>query len=181
MIDLHMHTTYSDGRDSLSAMVNAAAALGYEYIAITDHSARAAASRTVDGDALARQRDDIARRKQIFVPLDRAALPREAVRARELPRPDALAPVGTGRRDVDEHVRVHELELRHRARDRDGLLEVVSARPMVCRHRRGTEQRCCQDASRSLHPSSIGAAHRAVNAARAPSAPRRNPHRRQAR
>jgi DNA polymerase (family X) len=59
--DLHMHTTYSDGRDSLSAMAHAAAALGYEYIAITDHSARAGASRTVTVDALARQRNDIAR------------------------------------------------------------------------------------------------------------------------
>jgi DNA polymerase (family X) len=59
--DLHMHTIYSDGRDSLSAMAHTAAALGYEYIAITDHSARAAASRTVTVDALARQRDDIAR------------------------------------------------------------------------------------------------------------------------
>ncbi len=59
--DLHMHTTYSDGRDSLSVMVHTAAALGYEYIAITDHSARAGASRTVTVDALARQRDDIAR------------------------------------------------------------------------------------------------------------------------
>ena len=37
--DLHMHTTSSDGRDSSSAMVHAAAALGGEYIAITDHSA----------------------------------------------------------------------------------------------------------------------------------------------
>jgi DNA polymerase (family 10) len=37
--DLHMHTSYSDGRDNLEAMVQAAAALGYEYIAITDHSA----------------------------------------------------------------------------------------------------------------------------------------------
>jgi DNA polymerase (family 10) len=59
--DLHMHTTYSDGRDSLSAMAHAAAALGYEYIAITDHSAHAGASRTVTVDALARQRNDIAR------------------------------------------------------------------------------------------------------------------------
>ena len=59
--DLHMHTTYSDGRDSLSVMVHTAAALGYEYIAISDHSARAGASRTVTVDALARQRDDIAR------------------------------------------------------------------------------------------------------------------------
>jgi DNA polymerase (family X) len=62
--DLHMHTTYSDGRDSLPAMVHAAAALGYEYIAITDHSARSAASRTVTVDALARQRDDIARLRE---------------------------------------------------------------------------------------------------------------------
>ena len=45
--DLHMHTTYSDGRDSLAVMVQAAAALGYEYIAITDHSARA--GRLADG------------------------------------------------------------------------------------------------------------------------------------
>ena len=59
--DLHLHTTYSDGRDSLPAMVHAAAALGYEYIAVTDHSARAAASRTVSVEALARQRDEIAR------------------------------------------------------------------------------------------------------------------------
>lgn len=33
-----MHTTWSDGRDSMDAMVRASAALGYEYIAITDHS-----------------------------------------------------------------------------------------------------------------------------------------------
>ena len=46
--DLHMHTNYSDGRDTLAAMVQAAAALGYEYIAITDHSERAAAARTAD-------------------------------------------------------------------------------------------------------------------------------------
>src|SRR4029079_10511658 len=29
--DLHMHTTWSDGRDSMDAMVEASAALGYEY------------------------------------------------------------------------------------------------------------------------------------------------------
>jgi DNA polymerase (family 10) len=63
--DLHLHTTYSDGRDNLSTMVRAAAALGYEYIAITDHSARAFASRTVTLDALARQRDEIARLREL--------------------------------------------------------------------------------------------------------------------
>ena len=61
-----MHTTYSDGRDSLAAMVQAAAALGYEYIAITDHSARAAAARTLTLDALERQRDEIARLRERF-------------------------------------------------------------------------------------------------------------------
>ncbi len=64
--DLHMHTSYSDGRDGLEAMVQAAAALGYEYIAITDHSARAAAARTLTLDALQRQRDEIARVRERF-------------------------------------------------------------------------------------------------------------------
>lgn len=36
--DLQVHTTASDGRDSLEAMAEAAEALGYEYLAITDHS-----------------------------------------------------------------------------------------------------------------------------------------------
>jgi DNA polymerase (family 10) len=64
--DLHMHTIYSDGRDSVATMVQAAAALGYEYIAITDHSARSAASRTVTVDALQRQRDEIERVRERF-------------------------------------------------------------------------------------------------------------------
>jgi DNA polymerase (family 10) len=57
--DLHMHTTYSDGRDSLQTMLEAAAALGYEYVAITDHSEHAAASHTMRPDELKRQRDEI--------------------------------------------------------------------------------------------------------------------------
>jgi DNA polymerase (family 10) len=36
--DLHAHTTDSDGRDSLEAMAEAAQDLGYEYLAVTDHS-----------------------------------------------------------------------------------------------------------------------------------------------
>ncbi|MBY0495379.1 MAG: DNA polymerase/3'-5' exonuclease PolX [Cyanobacteria bacterium] len=36
--DLHMHTTESDGRESLETMVAEAKARGLEYIAITDHS-----------------------------------------------------------------------------------------------------------------------------------------------
>lgn len=36
--DLHMHTTASDGKNSIHEMARAAAALGYQYICITDHS-----------------------------------------------------------------------------------------------------------------------------------------------
>jgi DNA polymerase (family 10) len=36
--DLHVHTKETDGADSLEKMVQAAIDLGYEYIAITDHS-----------------------------------------------------------------------------------------------------------------------------------------------
>lgn len=64
--DLHMHSTYSDGADTLESMVAASCALGYEYIAITDHSEHAAASRTLTIDRLARQRDEIARLRERY-------------------------------------------------------------------------------------------------------------------
>jgi DNA polymerase (family X) len=62
--DLHMHTTYSDGRDTLRRMIQATHALGYEYIAITDHSEHAGAARTVTLGQLARQRDEIAQLRE---------------------------------------------------------------------------------------------------------------------
>ena len=37
--DLHMHTTLSDGHASVEEMAEAARELGYDYVAITDHSA----------------------------------------------------------------------------------------------------------------------------------------------
>ncbi len=46
--DLHMHTTATDGRATLREMAEAAAALGYEYIAITDHSKALAMSNGLD-------------------------------------------------------------------------------------------------------------------------------------
>ena len=48
--DLHMHTTATDGRDDLEAMAMAAARLGYEYIAITDHSKALAMANGLDED-----------------------------------------------------------------------------------------------------------------------------------
>jgi DNA polymerase (family 10) len=38
--DLHSHSTWSDGKDTLEAMANAAKARGYAYLAITDHGER---------------------------------------------------------------------------------------------------------------------------------------------
>jgi DNA polymerase (family X) len=64
--DLHMHTTFSDGRDSAREMASACDALGYEYIAITDHSVTSAASRTVTIDDLAAQREEIDRLREEF-------------------------------------------------------------------------------------------------------------------
>lgn len=57
--DLQMHTTGSDGKASLEEMARAAQDLGYEYIAITDHSAYLGMVQGLDADALARQIDEI--------------------------------------------------------------------------------------------------------------------------
>ncbi len=38
--DLHTHTTWSDGKDTLETMVAAAAARGYDYYAVCDHAQR---------------------------------------------------------------------------------------------------------------------------------------------
>ena len=53
--DLHCHTTLSDGRQDLDAMVEAARKRGYEYLAITDHSATHGFGNHVDADALRAQ------------------------------------------------------------------------------------------------------------------------------
>jgi DNA polymerase (family 10) len=49
--DLQMHTEASDGKATIGAMADAARALGYAYIAITDHSKRVSMS-GLDGAAL---------------------------------------------------------------------------------------------------------------------------------
>ncbi|MGD0578415.1 MAG: DNA polymerase/3'-5' exonuclease PolX [Bryobacteraceae bacterium] len=46
--DLHMHTRESDGRGTLEEMAEAARALGYDYIAITDHSKALAMANGLD-------------------------------------------------------------------------------------------------------------------------------------
>lgn len=46
--DLHMHTTETDGKDDIEAMVLAARAAGLDYIAITDHSKALAMANGLD-------------------------------------------------------------------------------------------------------------------------------------
>jgi DNA polymerase (family X) len=58
--DLHMHSSWSDGRDSIEAMINACRALGYDYLAITDHSPRSAALRKLSIEGVKRQAEEIA-------------------------------------------------------------------------------------------------------------------------
>jgi len=53
--DLHVHTDATDGRNSLEEMVEAAGALGFEYVAITEHSRRQTMSHGLDPPRLARQ------------------------------------------------------------------------------------------------------------------------------
>jgi DNA polymerase (family X) len=53
--DLHCHTTLSDGKGTLEEMAQAALARGYEYLAITDHSASHGFGDHVPPDELLRQ------------------------------------------------------------------------------------------------------------------------------
>jgi DNA polymerase (family 10) len=57
--DLHCHTTASDGRNSIEQMAQAAIERGYEYLAITDHSATHGFGNDVQADELLRQAERI--------------------------------------------------------------------------------------------------------------------------
>jgi DNA polymerase (family 10) len=53
--ELHCHTTLSDGRNTLEQMAHAALERGYDYIALTDHSASHGFGNDVQPDELRRQ------------------------------------------------------------------------------------------------------------------------------
>ena len=59
--DLHAHTRATDGRGTLEDMVAAAQALGFEYLAITEHSRRQTMAHGLDPERLRRQTDAIDR------------------------------------------------------------------------------------------------------------------------
>jgi DNA polymerase (family 10) len=58
--DLHVHTTWSDGKASVAEMAAAAVELGYEYLAICDHTPNVRVVPGLDADALRRQAEEIA-------------------------------------------------------------------------------------------------------------------------
>ena len=57
--ELHCHSTYSDGQNSIKEMAQKAIELGYEYIAITDHSPNLAVAGGLDKEALNKKSAEI--------------------------------------------------------------------------------------------------------------------------
>ncbi len=57
--DLHMHTNYSDGVDSVEVMRSFAKKLGYEYIAITDHDSALSITKGMDRSKVIKQIEKI--------------------------------------------------------------------------------------------------------------------------
>jgi DNA polymerase (family 10) len=59
--DLHAHTNATDGRNSINEMAAAALALGFEYLAITDHSRHLTMAKGLDPKRLFEQSEEIDR------------------------------------------------------------------------------------------------------------------------
>ena len=57
--DLHIHTLYSDGVNSIEEMARAAMARGYEYIAVTDHTRGLGVARGLTAERIREQRLEI--------------------------------------------------------------------------------------------------------------------------
>jgi DNA polymerase (family X) len=66
--DLHCHTDWSDGKASVYEMGAAARDLGYEYLAICDHTPNVRVVPGLDAEALRRQGEEIAAANERLVP-----------------------------------------------------------------------------------------------------------------
>jgi DNA polymerase (family X) len=66
--DLHCHTTWSDGRESVYEMGLSAKALGYEYLAICDHTPAVGAVPGLNADDVRRQREEIEQANERLAP-----------------------------------------------------------------------------------------------------------------
>ncbi len=66
--DCHSHSDWSDGGSPIRDMALAAKALGHDYLALTDHSARLTVAHGLDAERLRRQLDEVARLNDDLAP-----------------------------------------------------------------------------------------------------------------
>lgn len=66
--DLHVHTTWSDGKATVLEMAEAARDRGYEYVAICDHTPNVRVVPGLDADDLRRQAAEIAAVNEVVAP-----------------------------------------------------------------------------------------------------------------
>jgi putative hydrolase len=66
--DLHSHSDWSDGGSPIEEMARAAAALGHQYLALTDHSPRLTVAHGLSAEALRRQLEVVCRVNQELAP-----------------------------------------------------------------------------------------------------------------
>jgi DNA polymerase (family 10) len=66
--DLHCHTTWSDGRGTVEEMGRAAQELGYQYLAICDHTVSVTVVPGLTADDVRRQADEIAAANEVLAP-----------------------------------------------------------------------------------------------------------------
>jgi DNA polymerase (family 10) len=66
--DLHCHSTWSDGKATVREMGEAAIELGYEYLAICDHTRNVRVVPGLDADDVRRQAEEIAEANELLAP-----------------------------------------------------------------------------------------------------------------
>jgi putative hydrolase len=66
--DCHSHSDWSDGGSPIEEMARAAADLGHEYLALTDHSPRLTIAHGLSGDDLRRQLDVVLELNEVLAP-----------------------------------------------------------------------------------------------------------------
>ena len=128
--DLHTHSTWSDGHDSIETMARTARSLGREYIAVSDHSQSLGVARGLTLERLAEQQEEIAAVE--------AALPGlRLLRSVELDiRTDGIAGLpGRGARPLRLRHRLDLLRLRAERRAPDRARRRRPAQPARRRHR----------------------------------------------
>jgi DNA polymerase (family 10) len=66
--DLHCHTTWSDGRATVEEMGRVAIELGYDYLAICDHTPAVSVVPGLDADDVRRQAEEVAAANEVLAP-----------------------------------------------------------------------------------------------------------------